>query len=463
MRRVLLALLPLTLLLAACQTDVTMGAVCSPGGDPTSTDGTYVMVCRDGRWTPIMTAAEFVKIGRGEDVTIAPLPALPEVESTPPTTGAPAATTTTAVPATTTTTTIPTGSFAALSGGQDHTCALTPQGGVKCWGGGPKGQLGHGVAGYAQTMVDVTGLTSGAAQVSSGRYHTCALTTAGGVKCWGQVLGDSSPYSPATVTSPVDVAGLTSGVVQISSGDNHACAVTDAGAVKCWGKNDSGQLGDGTTTNRLTPVDVVGLGSGIRSVEAGDRHTCVVTTAGGMKCWGRNYGGQLGDGTNTPSTLPVDVVGLSSSVSSIDLANEFTCAVLTTGGVSCWGYNFFGPVGDGSTTDRWVPTQVAGLTSGVAAVSTGYMTACVLMTGGGVKCWGYNGSGGLGDGTTTNRSTPVDVVGISNAISVGSGQYHACAVLVGGDAECWGYNNTWQLGDQTRTNSSVPIAVLGPV
>ena len=251
------------------------------------------------------------------------------------------------------------------------------------------------------------------AAVSAGDSHTCAVTTAGGLKCWGNNssgrLGDGTTTNRLT---PVDVSGLTSGVAAVSAGYEHTCALTTAGGLKCWGKNGgSGRLGDGTMINRLTPVDVSGLTSGVAAVYAGLTHTCALTAAGGLKCWGSNLHGQVGDGTTTNRLTPVDVSGLTSDVAAVHTSNNHPCAVTTAGGLKCWGYNDFGQLGDGTAIRRLTPVDVSGLNSGVAAVSAGYYHTCALTTVRGLKCWGENVRGQVGDGTTTNRATPVDVVG----------------------------------------------------
>ena len=148
------------------------------------------------------------------------------------------------------------------------------------------------------------------AAIPVGGLHSCALTNAGGVQCWGR--NDVSQLGDGTLvnsTTPIDVVGLETGVAAIAAGDAHTCALTTAGGVKCWGRNSFGQLGDGTTVDRATPVDVSGLTSGVSAVAAGASHTCAVTTAGGANCWGTNSSGQLGDGTPLFRTTPVDVIG----------------------------------------------------------------------------------------------------------------------------------------------------------
>ncbi len=291
-----------------------------------------------------------------------------------------------------------------------HTCARTAVGGVKCWGYNEYGQLGDGTTTNRGTPVDVIGLTSGVSAISAGWCHTCALTAGGGVKCWGR--NDDGQLGDGTTTerhTPVEVSGLTSRVIAIAAGGTSTCALTAGGGVKCWGGKGYGQLGDGTITTRLTPIDVTGLTSGVSAIAAGFYHTCALTAGGGVKCWGWNKFGQLGDGTTTDRTTPVDVSGLTSGVSAIAAGHAHTCALTSGGEVKCWGNSWVAERGDGTIIDRTRPVDVSGLTGGVSAIAAGGAHTCALTSSGGVKCWGYNKYGEVGDGTTTDRTTPVDV------------------------------------------------------
>ncbi len=351
----------------------------------------------------------------------------------------------------------------AITVGLSHTCALTTGGGVKCWGSNSKGQLGDGSTTSSFTPVNVSGLSSGVMAIAAGGSHTCALTTGGGVKCWGNnefgQLGDGTTIKSST---PVDVNGLTNVVVAITAGDSHTCALTTGGGVKCWGNNVDGRLGDGTTTNRYTPVDVSGLSSGVSNIAAGSYHTCGLTSGGGMKCWGNNEYGQLGDGTTIARTEPVEVSGLSSGVSDISTGLYHTCAVTTEGGAKCWGYNEASQLGDGTTIDRNTPVQVNGLTNGVSVITAGGLHTCALTSEGGVKCWGYNFYGQLGDGTPITRATPVDVSELSSGIiNIALGSYHTCALTSEEGVKCWGRNDSGQLGDATITNRFNPVDTSG--
>jgi alpha-tubulin suppressor-like RCC1 family protein len=165
----------------------------------------------------------------------------------------------------------------------------------------------------------------------------------------------------------VDVQGLHSGVQAIAAGGYHTCAVTAAGQVKCWGANASGQLGDGATVQRVAPVDVIGLAGGVSAIGAGGCHTCALmdtVQGGGIQCWGDNGHGQLGDGTTTLRTTPVAVFGLSGGADAVAAGTRHSCAVVQEDRLTCWGRNEYGQLGDGSTQDRTTPIFVAGFASG---------------------------------------------------------------------------------------------------
>jgi alpha-tubulin suppressor-like RCC1 family protein len=354
----------------------------------------------------------------------------------------------------------------AIGAGYGHTCALTSAQGVKCWGFNTFGQIGDGTTTNRPTPVDVAGLARGVAAIAVGGHHVCALTTAGAVKCWGEndwgELGDGTSTNRLT---PIDVSGLGSGVAAIAGGGDYTCALTAGGGVKCWGANGSGQLGDGTSTNRLAPVDVSGLASGVAAITAGTFNTCALMSTGGVKCWGDNGYGDLGDGQHCgrySCWTPVDVSGLSSGMVAVAAGGGNACALTSARSAKCWGQNDYGEIGDGTTTNRLTPVDVAGLASGLKALAGGVFHTCALTGGGGVNCWGLNGSGQLGDGTTTSRPSPAAVSGLASGVAaVAAGSSYSCALRSTGGVKCWGGNNAGQLGDGTRTNRRTPVEVVG--
>jgi alpha-tubulin suppressor-like RCC1 family protein len=368
--------------------------------------------------------------------------------------------TSTATP-TFTATSIPMSQVSAIAGGYGHSCALLTNGQIQCWGSNGNGQLGDGTTITQLNPVEVSGFGSGLGAITAGESHTCALRSAGDVKCWGfngnGQLGDGTT---STRLKAVDVSGLTSGISAISAGDLHTCALATSGGVKCWGFNAFGQLGDGTTNQRNTPTGVNGLASGVSAIAAGWYHTCALMS-GGVKCWGQNAYGELGDGTTNQRNSPVGVSGLTSGVSAIAAGYAHTCALMTSGGVKCWGANDNGQLGDGTLTDRYTPVDVSGLTSGVRVIAAGYYHTCALMTSGGVKCWGANFYGELGDGTT-QPNMPVNVSGLANGVSaIAAGWYHNCALTTSRGVKCWGRNIEGQLGDGTTTQRNTPVDVTG--
>jgi cysteine-rich repeat protein len=375
------------------------------------------------------------------------------------------------------------------------------EGGVLAWGYNGQGQLGDGTTTDSLVPVGVSGLDYGVIDVGAGDQPSCAVTNSGGVKCWGnnrfgglgdgKVCGSSWPYICST---PVDVVGLASGVKAVATSVGHVCALTTTGGVKCWGQNGSGQLGDGTTAERSTPVDVCEDAtctnplSGIQAISTGGATTCALTDSGNVKCWGNNLKGQLGDGTTISRTTPVDVCATGaiycssyplSNIKEISVGGDTTCALTDPGNVKCWGNNGSGAVGTGSTNVQYnTPVDVcedvicANPLGGIQAISAGERSGgghiCALTTTGGMKCWGLNYFGELGDGKVCGGSSPyacrapVDVYGLASGVTaISTGERHTCAAIASGGAKCWGYNLNGQLGDGTTAQRLIPVDVSG--
>jgi alpha-tubulin suppressor-like RCC1 family protein len=325
------------------------------------------------------------------------------------------------------------------------------------------GQLGNGTTKDTITPGYVKGLTSGVAAISLSEWDACALTTAGGVKCWGwNAYGQLGNGTTTDSSTPVDVIGLTRGVASISTGFAATCAVTSTGGAKCWGYDSEGQLGNGRKVDSSRPVDVTGLTSGVAAIDRLNDTTCALTTRGGVKCWGDGFEGQLGNGTFVQfNTSPVDVSGLTSGVVAISGHQSTPCALTSAGGVKCWGWNGFGQLGNGTTKNSATPKDVSGLTSGIVAVDTNQFQGCAVTSSGGAKCWGNNHGGELGNGTTTSSLTPVDVTGLTTAVGISTGlSSDSCALTSGGGAKCWGSNPYGQLGDGTMMPRSIPVDVI---
>ncbi len=301
--------------------------------------------------------------------------------------------------------------------------------------------------------------------MSAGDRYTCGLTAAGAAHCWGLngwgQLGDGTTTERST---PVLVAGGLS-FKDVSTGFRHTCAVTAGGAAHCWGLNSAGQLGDGTTTDRLTPVRVAG-DLAFAAVNAGDFHTCGVTVEGAAYCWGANGDGQLGDGSTTSRSTPVRARG-DARFAAVSAGGFHTCGLAAGGAVYCWGASASGQLGEGGSDGQTSPVPVARGAS-YASVSAGHSHTCAVTPAGAASCWGLNDQAQLGDGTTTNRPSPVRVAGDVQFVAVhagGSGQaigYHTCGLTAGGAAYCWGQNARGQLGVGTMTGPEIVCRLAFP-
>lgn len=373
-----------------------------------------------------------------------------------------------------------------VAAGVQHTCALTTDGAVRCWGGSDKGQLGNGApyeSGATTIPVQVTGLTSGVQMISVGSEFSCAVTAGGGVKCWGLdefgQLGTGIPYTDTRVQAsnvPVDVKGIASGATAVSAGGSSACAIVAGGAVKCWGLDEYGKLGNDSAHTAgdgmpsfLPPVDVKGL-TGAVQISVGGRHACAVLASGALKCWGGNARGALGIGNNDePSkNVPVDVPALGTDVVRVEAGANNSCAILKSGSMKCWGEGDEGQLGDGMTgiiRHVLLPQDVLGVTAGVTSVSLGNFACAVIA--GATRCWGKDARLGSTDEPGFETYAPAkEAVGLgTGSVQVSVGAQHACAVTGDGAVKCWGADVTGNLGDGKDVNGGTasqdhPTAVI---
>jgi alpha-tubulin suppressor-like RCC1 family protein len=338
--------------------------------------------------------------------------------------------------------------------------------GVRCWG--------------STLVLPETDVLTGVKAIATGSSHTCARMNTGGVRCWGGnddgQLGDGSLTSQSTPAT----TDILTGVMAIAAGFKHTCALMDTGGVRCWGRNDYGQLGASSNPDCADslyighgiykPVDVlcrtspptVDVLTGVRSIAAGYNHTCALMETGGVRCWGSNSHGQLGypskdtcartdffpDGrgivtTAEPCASSPPTSDTLTGVRSIAAGYDHTCALMETGSVRCWGYNYFGQLGDGTTIDRSTPPEIDVLAD-VQAIAAGHDCTCALTVAGGVRCWGINQHGELGNGTTIDTAIPPtsDVItGVQGIATAADYTSLNCALMVTGGVRCWGDDN----------------------
>jgi cysteine-rich repeat protein len=374
----------------------------------------------------------------------------------------------------------PTPGVKSIVGGWLHTCALLWSGGVRCWGEAADGRLGYGDGErigdneHPFEAADVP-LGGNAVALSAGSNFTCALLDDASVRCWGdhaagrlgnqssEPIGDNEPAS----ASPEIVLG--GGAVQIASGDSHTCAVLEDNSVRCWGEGGQGRLGHGNQDDigldddpaDTLPVDV---GADVKHVSAGGEHTCAVTVEDEVVCWGNGANGRLGYGDNVSiaesgGEVPADAgrVPVGASVQAVRVGEQHTCVLLLGGGVRCWGQNSAGQCGiegGGSIGDAAgeTPDMLADIPLGEPAVSIGVrgLHSCAVLESGTVKCWGAGALGRLGYGSEddvfTPPATPVAISADQLVARVVPGGEHTCALLDLGNVRCWGRGDTGALG-----------------
>lgn len=372
---------------------------------------------------------------------------------------------------TTVTVDVPGVTLTEVSAGQYHSLALGSDGNAYSWGQNAYGQLGNNSTTDSSVPVLVQAPPGVRfTEVSAGYAHSVAVGSDGNTYAWGQngsgQLGNDSTADssvPVVVQAPTGVT-----FTDVSAGDSYALAVGSDGNTYAWGWNTYGELGDNTTTNRSVPV-VVHAPTGVTfaQVSAGGSHSLAVGSDGKTYAWGWNLFGQLGTNSNASVLVPVLVQtppGVTFTQVSSGLYHSL--AVGSDDNTYAWGYNVFGQLGNNSTTDSWVPMLVQtppGVT--FTQISAGLSQSSALGSDENAYAWGWNGLGGLGNGSTANSSVPVLVQAPTGVTftQVSAGYAHSLAVGSDNSAYSWGSNAHGQLGDNSTTNSSVPVRVLGPV
>ena len=345
-----------------------------------------------------------------------------------------------------------------LSAGASHSAAVDPAGAVWAWGANVGGQVGDGSTATRTAPVRLITLTGSFTAVAAGGAHSLALRNDGRVFGWG--LNGSGEVGDGSTTprlSPVLVPSLT-GIVTIATGTSHSLALRSNGTVAAFGANNEGQLGDNTTTRRTTPITVSGL-TNVVAIAAGAQHSMALKADGSVWMWGANGSSQLGDNTTTRRRTPIRVTTLAPA-KAIAAGGLHSAAVLQTGAVMTWGGNLTGALGDGTTTTRRVPVLVAGL-SAIATVSAGAAHTTAVSNAGGHWAWGAN-LGQLGDASTTTRLTPVAITPPTGATAVVAGGAHSLALTANGTVWSTGVNLLGPLGSGNTTSTTVYGPISGP-
>ena len=322
--------------------------------------------------------------------------------------------------------------------------------------------------------------------IDAGGYHTCGITTAETLLCWGYGGdGQLGVSSTAPEALPTPVPGDTR-FRTVSGGRFHSCGLTLAGTAYCWGNNGDGRLGNGGTmviSPTPTPVliDSLPVSIAFQSIQAGRIHSCAIDLGQTAWCWGYNGEGELGVGVFAPSSFAkfAVVAQTGAPIKAISVGGLHTCAITVAGAGLCWGYNASGQLGDGTANTTGTPQLVGGgltfLTSPLVVfpspdpnfplppgpfLAGGYQHTCAIATNGNTYCWGLNQDGQLGDGTRITRGIPAPVNG-PPLVTITAGQRHTCGLTSAGLAYCWGDNSLGQLGDGTTTSQTAPTAVVG--
>lgn len=346
--------------------------------------------------------------------------------------------------------------FVDLTAGAEHTCALRPNGQVRCWGRGDNGQIGNNRTSGSAFPYAITSINDGR-QVSAGNTHTCVVKADNRALCWGNndhgKLGLDTANNTSTPMAVTDLFDLT----HISAGGNHTCARTTGGMVRCWGYNGQGQLGGGSITTTSAKVLVQNQTGGnfdqVVDVSVGNLHACALRTSGEVWCWGINTSSQLGVGNTDGATTPRRVFNLPAS-RRISAGYDHSCALTLDGDVYCWGDNASGQLGRGTSGGAGLAQRV-NLPADAVDVAAGWLHTCAALIDGRTYCWGDNARSQLSRASSTSQSTtPIPVTLAQEIYRVTAGNFHSCALGTSGEAFCWGAAENGQLGDGTQGDAN---------
>lgn len=337
-------------------------------------------------------------------------------------------------------------SYVQLSAGGGSACAVRDDGALLCWG---RSDLDASEDVSAPKLVP--GLPS-VKRSATAIHRTCVVVETGAVYCWGYLVAERNFKN-----QPTQILGITD-AIDVSVSSHHACAVRVSGQISCWGSNYNGLLGNGNTSDDAsdTPTDVVGISDAVE-MSASDQHSCALLRDGKVKCWGRNFEGQLGTGDTQPTRVAVSPLSLPLATS-VTAGGGFTCALLVDQSVYCWGSSA-GNISVGNPASSSTPQRVSSLSS-VRTIRASAVFACALLNSGAINCWGRNDYGQLGSSQLDASSLPLRVEGVADATQIALGNYHACAVLVVGAIRCWGAG---ALGNNAITRALSPRSVEGVV
>jgi alpha-tubulin suppressor-like RCC1 family protein len=364
--------------------------------------------------------------------------------------------------------------FCKISTGVQHTAAIDKNGRVWCWGQNNQGEIGNNTIAFrCLTPVSVAG--AGAVktfcEIKAGNSYTMAIDNNGKVWGWGANYNGQLGIGITTIT-PLSVVGAVKTFCQISAGLNHTMAIDKNGRAWGWGNNGNGQLGDNSITQRNTPVSVLGTVKTFCQISAGGDHTMAIDKNGRAWGWGINTSGRIGDNTQISRRTPVSVAGATKTFCQISAGFQHTMAIDKNGRAWGWGQQSDGQIGDNSTTQRLTPVSVLGVVKTFCKISAGIDNYTMAIDQYGQAWgWGRQANGQIGNNSLGQFRTPVSVVGATKTFchicaggtSGGSNQAHTTAIDKNGRAWCWGFNNAGQLGNNSTTSQRTPVSVLGTV